>query len=322
MKQILNIIFIVACISGCTHRTKIEEEPIVRLDLILASYAGRDSVQKVEELDSFRTCIDAMFAVLGIDSVSPPVLDSWSRSRVVEVFQPAVDSAYPDLTGLSSQIGHILQAARHESLDLPDLEFATVVWGNPRPMVRIDSVVLMALNHYLGQDYPGYAGWPEYRRANKTSRMMQYDVASVLAATQYPMEMGADATLLNWMLYEGALVEARMRLVGKPELHEALGYTQEQLEFARKHLYDMWQEMSVRQMIYDTDPLIIDRFVAPAPASPLMRSEAPGRIGCYVGYRIVKDYLARYPDTTLPKLLSKNFYGSQQTLIKSGFTGR
>lgn len=317
------VFFSLVSLAGCKQADiNAGAEPVVRLDKILEDYAGYDSVRQYRLLDSLRGGVDAMFAVLGVDSVTVDVLDSWRRSRVVEVFQPAVDSVYPDLAGLSYQIGHIVESARSGSMQLPPLQFVAVVWGNPRPIVRMDSVVLMALNHYLGPDYPGYAGWPEYRRENKNPRMLPYDIASVLAATQYPMEMGDDATLLNWMLYEGALVEARMRLVGNPELHEALGYTREQLEVASRNLYDMWQELSARQMVYDTDPLTIDRFVAPSPASPLMGSEAPGRIGCYIGYRIVKDYLSKYPDTTLPQLLSKDFYGNQQTLIKSGFTGR
>lgn len=320
----LYAIFVAACFTGCGSDRDIKGvgEPITRLDHVMAAYDSLDSVRQVGILDSLRDEIEAMFAVLGVDSVTTGTLESWSRSRVVEVFQPSVDSVYPTLTGLSYQIGHILQSAGYESMQLPALEFASVVWGNPRPVVRVDSVVLIALNHFLGTDYPGYAGWPDYRRQNKAPGMLPYDVASVLAATQYPMEMGDDATLLSWMLYEGALVEARMRLVDNPKLHEALGYTPEQLEFAHRHIYEMWQEMSARQMVYDTDPLIIDRMIAPSPASPLMMSAAPGRIGRYIGYRIVKDYLSRYPDTTLPQLLSKKFYGSQQTLIKSGFTGR
>lgn len=319
---ILCAIIIAMGICGCRRDIKADVESVTRLDRVLAVYDQNDSMRKAQVLDSLRADIDAMFAVLGVDSVTPEVLDAWSQSRVVEVFQPAVDSLYPDLEVLSRQIGHIMRAASDESLNLPSLEYATVVWGNQRPIVRVDSIVLIALNHFLGADYPGYYGWPEYRRVNKAPKMLPYAIASVIAATQYPMEMGDDATLLNWMLYEGALVEARMRLVENPMLHEALGYTTEQLEYAQDNCYDMWQEMSARQMVYDTDPLTIDRFVAASPSSPLMRSEAPGRIGCYIGYRIVKDYLSRFPDTTLPFLLSKDFYGNQQSLIKSGFTGR
>lgn len=324
MKQItiFYVIILTLGLCGCGYKIKSDGEPVTRLDRVLAAYADEDSVRQARVLDSLKGDIHAMFTVLGVDSVTPRVLDSWSRSRVVEVFQPAVDSIYPVNSNLSNQIGHIMNSAKKESLELPPLKFAAVVWGSQRPIVRVDSVVLIALNHFLGADYPGYNGWPEYRRANKTPAQLPYALASVIVATQHPMEMGDDATLLNWMLYEGVLVEARMRLVDNAKLNEALGYTTEQLEFAQKHCYEIWQELSVRQMVYDTDPLLIDRLVAPAPSSPLIRSQAPGRIGCYIGYRIVKDYLSRFPDTSLATLLSKDFYGSQQSLIKSGFSGR
>ncbi len=324
--KIINAVMLLAFLAisfpGCTRRASDKKEPVERLDLVMASYAGLDSTRRVQVLDSLRPEIDAMFAVLGIDSVTPQVADAWSRSRVVTVFQPAVDSVYTDIEGVSEQIGHIMEVASRELPQLPAMKFVSVVWGNPRPVVRVDSMMLIALNHFLGADYPGYAQWPAYRRENKTPRMLPYSVASALAATEYPMEMGDDATLLNWMLYEGALVEAQMRLVEGSSLNEALGYTPEQLKYADDHISEIWQEMSVKRMIYDTDPLLIDRMVAPAPSSPVMLTRAPGRIGCYIGYRIVKAYLPKYPDTTLPQLLSKEFYGSQQSLIKSGFSGR
>lgn len=316
------IVLVAAGMAGCSRGSDGENVPVVRLDKILASYALCSPARQVALLDSVRPEVDAMFAVLGVDSVSQPILDAWSRSKVVEVFQPAVDSVYPDINGVSHQIGFILEKARTEFPGLPELDFATVVWGNPRPVVRVDSVVLIALNHFLGAEYPGYAQWQEYRRVNKTPRMLPYAVASAIAATQYPMEITDDVTLLNWMLYEGALVEARLRLVPDARLDEALGYSSEELEFADGHISEIWQEMSVKRMIYDTDPLLIDRMVAPAPSSPVLMTKAPGRIGVYVGYRIVKDYLSRYPATTLATLLSKDFYGSQQSLIKSGFSGR
>lgn len=309
-------------ITGCGRSRYVDPQPIVRLDRILVSYDRYDTQLQTALLDSMRPELSAMFAVLGIDSVTPSVLDHWCRSRVVEVFQPAVDSVYPDLDAVSRQIGHIIEAARTELPAIPPLAFASVVWGNPRPVVRVDTVMLIALNHFLGVDYPGYAQWPDYRRTGKTPEMLPYAVASALAASQYPMEAGSDATLLSWMLYEGALVEARMRLVPDAQLDAALGYTPEQLKYAEEHLADIWQEMSVKRMIYDTDPLLIDRMVTPAPSSPVMLTQAPGRIGCYVGYRIIKAYLSKFPGIPLYQLLSEDFYADQQSLIKSGFSGR
>lgn len=330
MKNILHLKYLsllliavsVMFVVGCGRTSDSDPQPIMRLDRILASYDRLDQQLQAGLLDSVRPEVSAMFAVLGIDSVTPSVLDQWSRSRVVEVFQPAVDSVYPDLDDVSRQIGHIMEAARTQLPALPPMAFASVVWGNPRPVVRVDSVMLIALNHFLGADYPGYAQWPEYRRVDKTPAMLSYAVASALAASQYPMDAGMDATLLSWMLYEGALVEARMRLVPDAHLDAALGYTPDQLKYAEEHLSDIWQEMSVKRMIYDTDPLLIDRMVAPAPSSPVMLTQAPGRIGRYVGYRIVAAYLSKFPDTHLYQLLSKDFYADQQSLIKSGFSGR
>lgn len=133
--------------------------------------------------------------------------------------------------------------------------------------------------------------------------MMPYDIAAALVATQYPMAADQAPTLADWMLYEGALVEARMRLVENADLATALGYTPEQLRWCSDNYDAMMEEIAVRRLLYDTDPVLIDRMLAPAPTSPLMRNAAPGRVGRYIGYRLVQDYIKSHPSATIPELL-------------------
>lgn len=309
---------------GCTH-SRDEAVPVMRVDRALASFASDTPAQRGVILDSMGLEIDAMMAVVGSPGPSEADLVEWSQSRVVKVFQPAVDSVYPpSLDTLEHQLGSILSNADKDSLRLGPLRFASVVWGNPRPIVKVDTILLIALNHYLGADHPGYAQWASYRRREKTPEMLPYDIAAALAATRHPMEHADKRpTLLSWMLYEGALVEARMRLVPEAQLDMALGWAPEQLEFAKGHLPKIWEEMQVRRLLYDTDPLTIDRYIASAPSTALLNSQTPGRIGRYVGYAIVRAYLKRHPDASLPYLLSPAFYADEgATLVESGFSGK
>ena len=263
-----------------------------------------------------------MFAVMGRPySGSPDELRQWAQGDVVKWFQPPVDSIYPDINTLRLELGHILKKADAESLDIPRMSYATVVWGISRPVVRVDSVMLIALNHYLGSDFEGYSGWDAYRRALKNTDQMYYDLAAAIVATEYPFEGGDSPSLLSWMLYEGALAEARIRLVLDPTAAGALGLTQEQFEFLENNSKQMWQELAGRRMLYDTDPALINRMIASAPTSPLLGGKAPGRAGRYIGYAIVRAYLDKHPDTSLRQLLSPDFYLSQKTLIESGYSG-
>ena len=86
--------------------------------------------------------------------------------------------------------------------------------------------MLIALNHYLGADYPGYFHWPAYMRAHKTPAALPCDIAGGPSRPRpTPMRpRGADATLASRLLYEGAPAHAKTLLTGCTPA-QALGYT-------------------------------------------------------------------------------------------------
>lgn len=313
---------VAAVLWSCGGREEaMPPQPVVRLDLMMQELAHADSAAVADSVAVYRPEIDAMFKVLGVDSPSVADVMAWSRGDAVRVFQPAVDSVYASTAGIEAVIGSVTARATRELPELPELRYATVTWGSMRPMVRVDSVMLIALNHYLGSDYPGYTSFEAYRRRDKTPAAMPYDLAASLAATQYPMATTEPATLLNWMLYEGALVEVRMRLVPDANLAMAIGVDGAQLDMLEANTKAIWHEMAAMRLIYDTDPLTIDRYLGASPSSPLLQGRAPGRTGRYIGYRIVKAWLSRHPDTPITNLLLPTFYNSPSTLADSHFSG-
>lgn len=286
--------------AACSSRPE-PETKIGRLDIELRDMSVKEEPSvSPENLPGARL----MFRAMGYDTITPELLQWWSQSDVVQVFQHDVDSTYIDLKSLQLQLASITDSAQKNKLGLPEMKFYTITWGKPQPLMRDSDVLVIALNHYLGADYAGYSHWEDFRRRTKTPEMLPYDISAALAATQVPMSHPEDAPLIDWMLYEGALAEARMRMVENADLATALGYTPEQLKWCREHYDEMMREMAARKMLYDTDPVLIDRMLASSPASPLMSGTAPGRVGRYIGYRLVEDYMKKHPSATLPELLS------------------
>ncbi|MDE7376003.1 MAG: hypothetical protein K2N16_04055 [Muribaculaceae bacterium] len=309
-----------AVVCACTKNDAAEPVPVIRLDLALQGYADLDSVARQQLIDNYRPEVDAFFSVLGYPDPQDPELEWWSRSDEVTMFQPQVDAAFPSLGAFEASLGHIVCRAKADSLPVDGMRFASVVWGKPYPVVPIDSVMLIALNHYLGPEHESYAHMATWRQAEKDPKYMPYDVASALAASTAGEFTTKDApTVLNNLLYEGALVEARMRLVPDAKLADALGYTSETLAELEAALPDIKTEMAQRRMLYDTDPDLINRLFAGGASSPLLNGAAPGRAGRYVGYTLVHRYAEEHPKATLRDLLSPSFYDNPATLQQIGF---
>lgn len=311
---------------------------IVILAALLASCSGNkpkpdcDSVHVAPVYRYFTTshCPDsdsiALYAFMRTVSEQPPsaeLLDTWASSQAVEVFTPDVDSVFTDTSYVSRSLGCILAQARKDGIRFPDRRYATVVYGRPESILFVDSVMLIALNHYLGAEYPGYSHWPVYMRQGKTPEAMPYDIAEALVGTSYPyMLKGDDATALSRMVYEGALAYVKMRLVPESDLAGVLGYTDAQLRWLRENEQAIWHSIVQRQLLYDTSASTIDRLVAPAPEVSIVSPSTPGRVGRYIGYRIVEEYIKRNPGATPAAMLEPAFYKGNAVLINSEYLAR
>lgn len=278
--------------------------------------ARRDSILHVDSL-----AISAMMSYMGHDTVSDSTLSDWANSAAVRIFTPAVDSVYPSLRPLGEEFAIILANAAKEGFSLPKRQYAATVWGMSKSMVLTDSVMLIALNHYLGADYPGYHGWPEYMRTVKTPKRLPYDFTEALLANAYPYRQGAESTVLSRLVYEGALVMAKIKLVPEGNLAEALGYDRRQMEWLSSHSSEIWNTLVRGNMLYSTSTDIADRLTTPSAVTAILSPEAPGRAGRYIGYQIVLSFMENNATTPLPSLLQPEFYANPSLLIESAYSG-
>ena len=155
------LIFAVAvtALFSCSRSGKTDNavpEPVAPLWSVMRDYNSyeptlRDSVFVVYEPE-----FKAFMKTVSDDSLSEVLVSAWSASLPVEIFTPAVDSVYPSVEDIEWLLGNILGRASDAGIEFPRRRYAAVVYGRPESILFVDSVMLIALNHYLGVDYPGY----------------------------------------------------------------------------------------------------------------------------------------------------------------------
>lgn len=320
MKKAAYISAMALGLLACTGN-KTQDNPPAQVSNVyelMRDYSSMDSAARADAYAADSVCIDAFMQTVSEMPVDDKLLEGWSNSNVVEVFTPAVDSVYGNNDAAAKVIGNVLANATANNLKLPRRRYAAVVYGRPESILFVDSVMLIALNHYLGADYPGYSHWPTYMRTAKTPENLPYDIAEALTATSYPYVRTESSTLLSRLLYEGALAHAKEILTGG-DAAGALGYDEAEMKWLADNESAMWQSLVADRMLYDTGETVAERLVNPSPAVTALSPAAPGRAGRYIGYRIISAYLAKNPDASLPYLLSPDFYNSGSALLESGY---
>lgn len=326
MKHLLHITAVVvlgaavACADSSRNRVQSAPQPVADLASAMRDYAAASDSLRLAIASDYGAELKAFVKTISEDSLSDVLLQAWSSSAPVAVFTPAVDSVFPTLRPVEEALGYTLSAARAAGLSLPERRYAAVVYGRPESILFVDSVMLIAMNHYLGADYEGYSHWPLYRRLAKTPGALPYDMAEALIATSYPYEAPeADNTLLANMLYQGALAYAKMQTVDGATVAGALGYDDATLKTLDDSQKDMWRELVARRLLYDTSARTVERFIMPVPMLRIDGLEWPARAGRYIGYRIVEAYVRETPEASLSFLLSPAFYLSPDVLAKARY---
>lgn len=295
--------------------------PIVieRFDRAVTAYDSLD----LHGRDSIAEAYTPVLLFLGGDNFNVDKLMSDIRvSQAQKVFGPDVECYLPDLSSIETSLG---QLRANMSRELPGLQFPRHIYGIVTPYAQsivavADTSLLLGLNHYLGASYPGYQGYVEnYMLPLKEPRRVVYDVAEALISMRYPYAGTDGSTLLSRMLYDGAILAAMLRTVPGSTLQSVMGYTDEQMRWAADNENAVWSELARRQLLYSTDPSVGARLMRPAPSSALLTPDAPGRIGRYMGYRLIESYLRHNPEESPAGFLADSLWLSPSTLRQSGY---
>ena len=171
--------------------------------------------------------------------------------------------------------------------------------------IYADSLLLISLDTYLGADHYLYEGIPQYVRQEMDIKFLSSHVASKFAANKIPPTK--DRSLLSQMIYYGKQVYLKEWVLPRSTDAQKMGYTDPQIQWVIDNEVYMWQYFVEKQLLYNTDPSLSQRFIEPAPFSKFyleIDNESPGRVGVWVGWQIIKSYMKRYPDTEISTLLN------------------
>lgn len=295
--------------------------PFVRLDRIVAEFQTMTPQQQFATVDSFAIPFNDYIYLMGASTGNIAAsIDSLSHTAAFAMFEPEVEKRFQTVSGLEKSLGTLNANMKHTLPTLPEYSYYGIVSPYRQQVILVDSVVFVALNHYLGATHDAYAGMPEYARVTKTAEYIPSDIAEAVLSVEYPFNAGDNPTVIQYLIYEGALMKGVSELTGVTDIEALLGWSPEQLASVQQQEGEIWRKMASDNIIYSTDMSLARRLCASSPNGQPISLELPGRLGRYIGYRIVCSYLDKNPDTTLEKLLSPAFYNSPSTPINSGYS--
>lgn len=160
-------------------------------------------------------------------------------------------------------------------------------------VIVTDTILLVSLDTYLGDTNELYEGIQKYIVKNLRQEQIVVDM-SYEYAKKY-MYQAPRKTLLDEMIYFGKILYFTDVMLPFKLEEERIGYTEDELEWAKTNESYIWRYFVERELLYSTDAKLPNRFINPAPFTKFYLEEidqdSPGRLGQYIGWQIVKAYM-------------------------------
>lgn len=192
----------------------------------------------------------------------------------------------------------------------------TYVDGYPPTMQQgIDQVFIsprflgIGLHYFLGPDFKFYpSDMPKYIRRRCTTAHLPALVAHKIAESMVPdPDLAKNPVLIDFVVQQGIRMVVVDKLLG-PAVADSikLFYTTEQIEWA-----DYYQAKAYKDMmndLYQIDAQLLRRYMDDSPFTSQLNRESAPRLGQYLGWKIVSEYLKKKPEVTLPELIKAEDY--------------
>lgn len=241
----------------------------------------------------------------------------------VELFK-YVGQQYNDMSDVKAEIKQALVYYRYYFPEVAVPTFYTVVGGideaSPTKLVEGfeqdgKMVLILHLDWYLGKDNKYYGGLPQYIRYQCDKKFLPIDCfRNVLVWQQLPNK--EPITLLDNMVLAGkVLYFTELMFPNTPEA-DVFGYTTEQMQWAEQHHGDVWNYLIEKELIYSKDAGVAQHLVDVAPETKPFKG-SPGRMGAYVGWKIVCDFMENNPEISLQQMMKMT--DANELLKKSGY---
>ena len=200
--------------------------------------------------------------------------------------------------------------------DLP--QPITMISGFNYSVVMADSTLAIGIETYLGSNNEFYAGLgvPRYKSMFMNEENIVPDAIRQWMLIEFPKNMNKN-DFLSEIVYMGKIMYLTDALLpGTPDSLK-IQYSKAQMDYCIQNEFNVWSYFAAQKLLYTTDQAEITKFTSDGPFTSALSKEAPPRIGHWIGWQLVRQYMDHNPEISLQDLINES--DAQAILTKSKY---
>tara|TARA_B100000963_G_scaffold25020_1_gene18754 strand:- start:83 stop:961 length:879 start_codon:yes stop_codon:yes gene_type:complete len=220
----------------------------------------------------------------------------------------AADSIFSNTNELDAEILKAFQYYYYHFENHDSLKVYTWVsnFESLDPILVSENTVLISLDMYLGAESHFYITAPDYIKERLDKIYMLSDLFRYYFTSNIPLS--DNNSLLASMVYYGKIHYLISSMLPNYSSHVVMGYTKDKMQWCISNEANIWAYFVENNLLFSSHQQNKVRFIEDAPFSKFYTSfdrESPGRIGQWMGMKIVEAYMNFHPDLTLTDLLNE-----------------
>jgi gliding motility-associated lipoprotein GldB len=175
-----------------------------------------------------------------------------------------------------------------------------------------DGYFAIGLDLFLGADsrfYPSLVeAFPRYISRRFTPDNITPRVVEGIAREDMFPEDDKNTTLLSKMIYNGKIMYFMDQVLPDVPDSTKIGYTNKQIKWCADYKSSIWRYFLEENLLYESDYQKIQKYLTEAPFTPGIgeNNESAPKLAVWTGWQIVKQYMEKHPNVTLPQLMADN----------------
>ena len=240
------------------------------------------------------------------------------RDSTMRVLYDSVKLEYPEIESLQQELKTAFQYIQHYFPEFKIPKVYTFISGFTSDLVISEDLIVIGLDYFLPAAHSFQPDLPRYM-ADRYERPFIVPMIVTAISARFNKTNPQDNTMLAEMIFYGKAYHFTKAILPCTSDQYIIGYTPKEIEdsFANEEL--IWAHFVENELLYETNPFEIRKYIGEAPFTDAISTHAPGRLGRWLGWNIVDDYQTNL-EVDLATLMSTQ--DAELIFRKSGYRPR
>ena len=217
-----------------------------------------------------------------------------------------VQKKYPNTDAIKEKLKKAYQYFNYHFPNRSLPQPITMISGFNYSNVVADSTLAIGLETYLGSNSEFYSGLgvPRYKSMFMNEENIVPDAIRQWMLIEFPNNMNKN-DFLSEIIYMGKIMYLTDALL--PNMPDSLKiqYSKLQMEYCNQNEFNVWSYFAAQKLLYTTDQAEIIKFTSDGPFTSALSKEAPPRIGHWIGWQLVRQFMNNNPEISLQGLVNE-----------------